>query len=135
MSWVKSSDCQKHWDYSLYAQARRSLLLLIQGNIYNRLRFLNKYLMFLKELNELFRENWSRFLTSGYVVFWKQFLAAEYLDTSLQIMSVLFLCKLISLNIWVANFKHRLFYVFVLTLTWTLWRQLKFHPLKQLCKR
>ena len=42
---------------SLYAQARQSLLLLTQGNIYNRLRFLNKYLMFLEELNELFREN------------------------------------------------------------------------------
>ena len=124
-----------------YAQARQSLLLLIQGNIYNRLRFLNKYIMFLKELNELFRENWSKFLTSGYVVFWKQCLSAGYLDTSLQIMSVLFLCELIRLNIWVAKFKRRLFYIFVLTLTLTLWRQLilffllKFHPLKQLCKR
>ena len=38
----------------------RSLLLLTQGNIYNRLRFLNKYLMFLEELNELFQENWSK---------------------------------------------------------------------------
>ena len=43
-------------EISLYAQARQSLLLLTQGNIYNRLRFLNKYLMFLDELNELFRE-------------------------------------------------------------------------------
>ena len=33
----------------------------------------------------------------------------------LQIMSVLFLGKLVSLNIRVAKFKHRLFYVFVLT--------------------
>ena len=48
----------------------RSLLVLTQGNIiYNRLRFLNKYLMFLEELNELFRENWSKFLTAGYLVF------------------------------------------------------------------
>ena len=69
-------------EISLYAQARQSLLLLTQGNIYNRLRFLNKYLMFLEELNELFRENWSKFLTSGYLVFWKQFRAAGYLDTS-----------------------------------------------------
>ena len=30
-------------EISLYAQARQSLLLLTQGNIYNRLRFLNKY--------------------------------------------------------------------------------------------
>ena len=43
-------------EISLYAQARQSLLLLTQGNIYNRLRFLNKYLMFLDELNELFEK-------------------------------------------------------------------------------
>ena len=54
-------------EISLYAQARQSLLLLTQGNIYNRLRFLNKYLMFLEELNELFRENWSKFVTAGYL--------------------------------------------------------------------
>ena len=52
------------------------------GNIYNRLRFLNKYLMFLEELNELFRENWSKFLTAGYLVFGQHFAAAGYLDTS-----------------------------------------------------
>ena len=69
-------------EISLYAQARQSLLLLTQGNIYNRLTFLNKYLMFLEELNELFRENWSKFLTAGYPVFWKQFPVAGYLDTS-----------------------------------------------------
>ena len=51
------------------AQARQSLLLLTQGNIYNRLRFLNKYLMFLEELKELFGENWSNFLTAWYLVF------------------------------------------------------------------
>ena len=61
----------KNIEISLYAQARQSVLLLTQGNIYNRLRFLNKYLMFLEELNELFRENWSKFLTSGYPVFLK----------------------------------------------------------------
>ena len=55
-------------EISLYAQARQSLLLL-QGNIYNHLRFLNKYLMFFEELNELFGENWSKFLTAGYLVF------------------------------------------------------------------
>ena len=56
-------------EISLYAQARQSslLLLTLQGNIYNRLRFLNKYLMFLEELNELFRESWSKFLTAGYI--------------------------------------------------------------------
>ena len=47
-------------EISLYAQARQSLLLLTQGNIYNRLRFLNKYFMFLEELNELFGENWAK---------------------------------------------------------------------------
>ena len=66
-------------EISLYAQAPQSLLLLTQGNIYNRLRLLNKYVVFLEELNELFRENWSKFLTSGYLVFWKQFPAAWYL--------------------------------------------------------
>ena len=50
---------------------RQSLLLLTQGNIHNRLRFLNKYLMFLEELNELFQENWSKFLTDGYLDFLK----------------------------------------------------------------
>ena len=35
--------------------------------------------MFLEELNELFRENWLKFLTAGYLVFWKQFPAAGYL--------------------------------------------------------
>ena len=34
-------------------------------------------------------------------------------------MSVLFLCKLLSFNIWVAKLKRRLFYIFVLTLTQT----------------
>ena len=70
-------------EISLYAQARQSLLRLTQGNIYDRLRFLNKYLMFLVELNELSGENRSKFLTTGYLVFWKQFPAAGYLDTSL----------------------------------------------------
>ena len=53
-------------EISLYAHARQSLLLLTQGfkNLYNRLRFLNKYLMFLEGLNKLFQENWSKFLTA-----------------------------------------------------------------------
>ena len=54
-------------EISPYAQARSSLLFLTQGNLENRLRFLNKYLMFL--LNELFRENWSKFLIEGYLSF------------------------------------------------------------------
>ena len=86
-SWLSVSELEyflsvENIEISLYAQARQSLLLLTQGNIYNCLRFLNKYLMFLEELNELFRENWSKFLTAGYLVFWKQFAAAGYLDTS-----------------------------------------------------
>ena len=60
------------------------LTLFTQDNIYNRLRFLNKYVMFLEELNKLFRENWSKFLTAGYLVFCKHFPAAGYLDTSLK---------------------------------------------------
>ena len=54
-------------EISLYAQARQSLLLLTQGNIYNCLTFLNKYIMFLEELDELFRENWSKFPAAGYL--------------------------------------------------------------------
>ena len=85
-SWLSVSELEyflsvENIEISLYAQARRSILLFNQGNIYNRLRFLNKYLMFLEELNELFGENWSKFLTAGYLVFWKQFPAAGYLDT------------------------------------------------------
>ena len=38
--------CVENIEISLYAHARQSLLLLNQGNIYNRLRFLNKYLVF-----------------------------------------------------------------------------------------
>ena len=87
MSWLSVSELEyflsvENIEISLYAQAWQSLLLLTQGNIYNRLRFLNKYLMFLEELNKLFRENWSKFLTAGYLVFWKQFPAAGYLDTA-----------------------------------------------------
>ena len=37
--------------------------------------------MFLEELSEPFGENWSKFLTAGYIVFWKHFPAAGYLDT------------------------------------------------------
>ena len=74
----------KNIEISLYAQARQLLLLLTQGNFYNRLRFLNKYLMFLEELNKLFQENWSKFLTAGYLVFLKHFPAAGYLDTSIK---------------------------------------------------
>ena len=76
-------------EISLYAQARQSLLLLTQGNIYNLLTFLNKYLMFLEELNELFRENWWKFLTAGYLVFWKRFPAAGYLKHVEKLMELL----------------------------------------------
>ena len=72
----------EHIEISLYAQTQQSLLLLTQGNIYIHLRFLNKYLVFEEELNELFRENWSKFLTAVYLVFWKQFPVAGYLDTA-----------------------------------------------------
>ena len=59
----------KNIEISLYAEAQQSLLPLTQGNIYNRLRFVSKYLLFLEELSELFGENWSKFLTAGYLVF------------------------------------------------------------------
>ena len=49
--------------------------------------------MFLEELNELFRENWSKFLTAGYLVFWKQFPAAGYLDTSIKTGRIFFVKK------------------------------------------
>ena len=59
----------KNIENLLNAQARHSLLLLTQGNIYNHLRFLNKYLMFLEELNELFQENRSKFMTARSLLF------------------------------------------------------------------
>ena len=76
-SWVSVSELEyslsvENIQISLYAHARQSLLLLTHGNIYNRLRFLNKYLMLLEELNELFPENCSKFLNAGYLVFWKK---------------------------------------------------------------
>ena len=61
----------EHIEISLYAQTQQWLLLFTQGNIYIHLRFLNKYLVFKEELNELFRENWSKFLTAVYLVFLK----------------------------------------------------------------
>ena len=36
-------------------------------NIHRNYR--NKYLMFLEELNDLFGDNWSKFLTAGYLFF------------------------------------------------------------------
>ena len=72
MSELEYSLSVENIQISLYAHARQSLLLLTQGNIYNRLRFLNKYLMLLEELNELFRETCSNFLNAGYLVFWKK---------------------------------------------------------------
>ena len=69
MSELKYFLSVKNIEISLYAQARQSLLLLTQGNIYNHLRFLNKYLIFLEELNAQFGENWSKFLTAGHLVF------------------------------------------------------------------
>ena len=79
-TWIFSK-CQKHWDFTLCPSSTVGSTFT-QGNIYNRLRFLNKYLMFLEELKELFQENWSKSPTAGYLVFWKQFPAAWYLDTS-----------------------------------------------------
>ena len=54
--------------HSTPLEAQQSLLLLTQGNIYNRLR-LNKYLMFLEELSDIFGENWLKFQTAGYLFF------------------------------------------------------------------
>ena len=43
---------------SLYAQARRLPLLQAQSSVWNRLSFLNNFLMFLHKFNEIFRVNW-----------------------------------------------------------------------------
>ena len=60
-SWLSVSELEyflsvENTEISLYAQAWQSPMLLSQGNIYNCLRFLNKYLVLLKELNDLFQE-------------------------------------------------------------------------------
>ena len=44
---------------SLYAQARRLPLLQAQGSVWNRLSFLNNFLMFLHKFKEIFRVNWT----------------------------------------------------------------------------
>ena len=44
---------------SLYAQARRLPLLQAQSSVWNRLSFLNNFLMFLHKFNEIFRVNWT----------------------------------------------------------------------------
>ena len=43
---------------SLYAQDRRLPLLQAQSSVWNRLSFLNNFLMFLHKFNEIFRVNW-----------------------------------------------------------------------------
>ena len=43
---------------SLYAQARQLPLLQAQSSVWNRLSFLNNFLMFLHKFNEIFRVNW-----------------------------------------------------------------------------
>ena len=44
---------------SLYAQARQLPRLQAQSSVWNRLIFLNNYLMLLHKLNEIFRANWT----------------------------------------------------------------------------
>ena len=48
--------CWKQWE-SQNAQDRRLSLPPTKGNVWNRLRFLKKYFMFLEELNGRIREN------------------------------------------------------------------------------
>ena len=47
----------KHSDFTLYAQVRHLHLFQSQGNFWNRLSFVNKYLMLFEEINEKFQEN------------------------------------------------------------------------------
>ena len=44
---------------SLYAQARQLPLCQAQSSVWNRLIFLNNFLMLLHKLNEIFRANWT----------------------------------------------------------------------------
>ena len=44
---------------SIYAQARQLPRLQAQSSVWNRLIFLNNYLMLLHKLNEIFRANWT----------------------------------------------------------------------------
>ena len=43
---------------SLYPQPLQLLLFQSQGNFWNRLRFVNKFLILFEEINEKFRENY-----------------------------------------------------------------------------
>ena len=51
--------------------------------------------MFLAELNELFRENWSKFLTAEYLVF-----VNTSLLLGIQTLRIIYLCDLIMHDIW-----------------------------------
>ena len=49
--------CQNYQNFTL-AQARQLPLLQAQSSVWNRLSFLNNFLMFLHKFNEIFRVNW-----------------------------------------------------------------------------
>ena len=75
----------KNIEITLYAQARQS-----QPSTFNPRQYLQSleipkqisYVLTGMKWATVFRENWSKFLTAGYLVFWKQFPAAGYLDTA-----------------------------------------------------
>ena len=122
-------------EISLYAQTQQSLLLLTQGNIYHCLKFLNKYLLFLEELNKLFRKNWSKFLTSGYqfiLVFWKQFPAAGYLDTSFKIIQTISINNYTEPSFYLKIYAHLCGYLLTLMYPFIILYALFFIKLKNL---
>ena len=88
-SWQYFSKCRyKHCDFTLCPSTQQMHLFQSQGNFWNRLRFVNKCLTLFKEINVKFREILIRceFQTTGYLVFWKPYLATWYVDFDLLII-------------------------------------------------
>ena len=59
VAWCKYYTVSKLIKISLYAQAWQLPLLQAQSSVWNRLVFLNNFLMLLHKLNEIFRANWT----------------------------------------------------------------------------
>ena len=81
VAWHKYYTVSKLMKTSLYAQARQLPLLKAQSSVWNRLVFLNNYLMLLHKLNEiLFRANWTWISDRlRHLVFWKPYLWVKIL--------------------------------------------------------
>ena len=84
-NWLSAS---RRWgvennENSKHAQGRRLSLLQTKGNVWNRLRFLKKHVMFLEELNRRIRENRINLRLSCIYFFQNIFRLPEYCHKTL----------------------------------------------------